>query len=137
MFKSTVAFSVLAGLLLVGACARPRSVETRAGRLALTLEPATGASDETLPVAVAITSLSDSYAARVTLARGGGEGPTELGLPAGLYAVEGASSTLASVSSSPRLVVVAAGRVSSVLVRDVSTSELGPLSALDVGSGQR
>jgi len=134
MFKSTVTLSVLAGLLLAGVCAHSRSVEPHEGRLALTLEDATSSSEDALPVAVAITGLSRSYTARVALPA---EGTTELELPAGLYAIQGASQTLASVSSAPRLVVVAPGGVSSVHVRDVSTTEIGELSALDIGSAWR
>jgi hypothetical protein len=61
-----------------------------------------------------------------------------------LYTIEGAASaapheleTIQPVPSPARVVVVAAGRVSSVHLRDKNAAEVETLSALDVGAAER
>jgi hypothetical protein len=138
MFKSISALSLMACLPLALACGRPLP-EARDGHLALTLDATSDASDGAAPVALTITGLSRHYQARVSLARSGAAETTELALPAGLYTVEDAASsapgepeTSQPVPSLARVVVVAAGQVSSVHVRDPHTAEVAALSALDV-----
>jgi len=127
MFKSTATFSVLAGLLFAAACARPVVPETRDGSVEFVLSEASDA-EGSLPSRLTITGLDRSFHALVELPSDPAASDFRVELPAGLYAVDAAASVsdaepVIPASSAPKLVVVAAGRVSTVNVRNAGSEQ--------------
>ena len=126
MFQKTSTIAILSGLLLAAACAGSAAAETRDGGVQLvTSATASGgvdAGDETdaAPARLTITGLDHPFRTQVELARGPRASSVSLALPAGLYAVDAAASVsegeLIPALSAPQLVVVAAGRVTTVTV---------------------
>jgi len=120
MFKTTTALSVLSGLLLAAAFARPVSAGARVGGVELVSLGAVDA-DEVGVARLTITGLDSAYRGQVELPSEGAAGSVRVELPAGLYAIDAAASLgedeVIPALSAPKLVVVAAGQVTRVNVR--------------------
>jgi len=120
MFQKTTTLSILSGLLLAAVCAGSAMAESRDGGVELVTSAASADADAT-PAQLTITGLDHAFRTQVELARGAS---AKLALPAGLYAVDAAASLsdgeVMPALSAPKLVVVAAGRVTTVNVNVAS-----------------
>ena len=121
MFKTTTTLSVLSGLLLAAALARPVAAEARVGGVELVSVGAVDAQGAA-PARLTITGLDRAYRAQVELPSEASASPVRVELPAGLYAIDAAASVggdepVTPALSAPKLVVVAAGHVTTVNVR--------------------
>jgi len=138
MFQKTSTIAILSGLLLAAACAGSAAAETRDGGLQLvTASGGVDAGDVTdaAPATLTITGLDHAFRTQVELARGPQASSVRLALPAGLYAVDAAASLsqgeVLPALSAPKLVVVAAGHVTTVNVNvEVAPSAEAALAAL-------
>lgn len=136
MFQKTSTLGILSGLLLAAVCAGSAAAETRDGGVELVTSAAAVANDAgdvAAPARLTITGLDHTFRAQVELVRGAG---ARVALPAGLYAVDAAASLsngeLIPALSAPKLVVVAAGRITTVTVNvDVDRAPAASLAALD------
>jgi hypothetical protein len=129
MFQKTSTLAILSGLLLAAVCAGSAAAETRDGGVKLVTSSASdGADAEAAPAKLSITGLDHDFSAEVELARGAS---ANVALPAGLYAVDAAASVshgeVIPALSAPKLVVVAAGRVTTINV-NVGTSASAALA---------
>jgi hypothetical protein len=134
MFKTTSVLSVLSGLLFAAACARPVAAETVAGGIELVSIATTDAGDG-VPGHLTITGLDRPFRTHVELSAGAHTSRVRIELPAGLYAVDAAASASSTepvipAVSAPKLVVVAAGHVTTVNVRSIDP-EQPAVAALD------
>lgn len=134
MFKTTSVLSVLSGLLFAAACARPVAAETIAGGIEFVSVATTDAGDGA-PGQLTITGLDRSFRTHVELSGGAHANRVRVELPAGLYAVDAAASVsrtepVIPAISAPKLVVVAAGHVTTVNVRSID-AEQPAVAALD------
>jgi arginine exporter protein ArgO len=125
MFKTTSMLSVLSGLLFAAACARPAVPETRDGSVEF-VSFATAEAEDAVLVQLTITGLDRPFHRHVELTAGAPSSGVCVALPAGLYAVDAAASVSSAepvipASSAPKLVVVAAGHVTTVNVRSLDT----------------
>ena len=123
MFKTMTSFSVLSGLLFAAACAPPAVPHTRDGSIAFVSVATTDAADAA-PGQLTITSLDRPFRTHVELSSDAPSSGVSVTLPAGLYAVDAAASVsgaepVVPALSAPKLVVVSAGRVTTVNVRSV------------------
>lgn len=140
MFNKTSTLSILSGLLLAAACASSAAAETPDGGVELrTTQRAAADSVDAAPAKLTITGLDHAFRTHVELARADASS-VRITLPAGLYAIDGAASLndgdVIPTLSAPRLVVVAAGHVTTVNVsvdveRFADTS--AELAGLDAG----
>lgn len=134
MFQKTSTLSILSGLLLAAVCAGSAAADTRDGGVELVTSAAAVASDAgAMPATLTITGLDQTFRTQVELARGAS---AQVALPAGLYAVDAAASLsegeVIPALSAPKLVVVAAGRVTTVNVNvAVDRSAEAALAALE------
>jgi hypothetical protein len=136
MFQKSSTLSILSGLLLAAACAGSAVAETRDGGVELVTSAATDAGDvaNAAPAKLTITGLDRAFRTQVQLERGR---RAKVALPAGLYAVDAASSASSDepvipALSAPKLVVVAAGHVTTVNVSvDVDAPHGAALAALE------
>ena len=140
MFQKTSTLGILSGLLLAAVCAGSAAAETRDGGVELVTSAATvtaEAGDVQAPAQLTITGLDHTFRTQVELARGAA---ARVALPAGLYAVDAAASLsngeLFPALSAPKLVVVAAGRITTVNVNvnvdvDVDHAATAALAVLD------
>jgi hypothetical protein len=132
MFKKTSTLGILSGLLLAAVCAGSAAAETRDGGVALVASaPAVAGDVDAVPARLTITGLDHAFRAQVELEPGAS---ARVSLPAGLYALDAAASLnegeVIPALSAPKLVVVAAGRVTTVNVNvDVNGSAQAALSA--------
>jgi hypothetical protein len=123
MFKSISTVSLLTALVFAVAC-EPTAPDARDGSLELVTSRA-GADSDAVPARLTIEGLDGAFSAQVEVTRDAGS--ARLSLPAGLYVVNAAPGaaprdavdTVVPVQSSPVLVVVTAGRSSTVNVRQV------------------
>jgi hypothetical protein len=130
MFKTTSMLSVLSGLLLSVACAEPKASETRNGSVMFVM--GSGSTEETedaAPGRFTIVGLDQSFRTHVELSTSDAAQSVRVNLPAGLYVVDAAASAgheepVIPALSSPKLVVVAAGSVTTVNVRRADSQPL-------------
>ena len=122
MFQTTTTLSILSGLLLAAVCAGSAAAESRDGGVELVTSAVTALDQaDAASAQLTITGLDHAFRTQVELTRGG---RAQVALPAGLYAVDAAASLSAGdvipALSAPSLVVVAAGRVTTVNVNVTS-----------------
>jgi hypothetical protein len=145
MFKSISQLTVLAGLILTAACGGSQTVQTHEGSLDIVVDASRpGRSGEPVSSNLTITALDGAFRTSVALPHNAEQGALRVQLPAGLYAIEGAAGSdvdgiepVIPTLSSPELVVVSPGRVSSVLVHSVDAAEPCQLAVLDAGLAVR
>jgi hypothetical protein len=139
MFKSISTVSVLTALAFAVACEQA-SPDVRDGSVELVTSRA-GADADAVPTRLTIEGLDNAFNTQVEVTRDAGS--ERVSLPAGLYAVNAVPSAAPSdavdavvpVQSSPVLVVVTAGRSSTVNVRQVEAPvDSSELAWLDSGA---
>ena len=137
MFQKSSSLAILTGLLLAAACAGSAAAQSRDGGVELVTSAAADAGAiDAAPAKLTITGLDHAFRAQVELARGAEASRVFVALPAGLYAVDAAASLgdgeVIPALSAPKLVVVAAGRVTTVNVNvGVDGSAAAALAALE------
>ncbi|HWO08404.1 MAG TPA: hypothetical protein VNN80_02960 [Polyangiaceae bacterium] len=134
MFEKFSTLFALTALVATAACAQPAASEASAGSVEfVSIAPPDAGYDA--PSRLTITGLDRSFHARVELSSDKSSRDVRVELPAGLYAVDAAASAgggepVVPAHAAPNLIVVAAGRVTTVKVRRVDAEPLAT-AALD------
>ena len=142
MFQTTSSVGILSGLLLAAVFAGSAAAEARDGGVELVARSRASVGVDVDDVAqgaaakLTITGLDRSFRTQLEVARTEGTSRLRVALPAGLYAIAGSASLgeggVIPASSAPKLVVVAAGRVTTVNVSvDVESPGGAAVAALD------